>query len=217
MIPLIDKFDNFEIVRDKVAEILAAETVSQQDLATTALLDPDDFKFDVYIERINPWDSVGSTPIVNVWFNRSPLDKGGSNSSTRQKHVSSINCDIYAQKETEETYDGHTSGDEAASKAAQRVARLVRNILMHDDYRLLNLTGVVWSRWVTEITMFQPTSGNQVIQHVVACRVALDVEHNEEMVFHDESNLIEGVNVKFYKEPDGLLRAELNYGTIEAP
>jgi hypothetical protein len=215
MIPLINKQDNFEIIRDSVAQILASETVSQQRLADIASLDPDDFRFDVYIERINPWDSLGSTPIVNVWFDRSSLDKTGSNSTTRQKMMSTINCDIYVEATTEETSTGQISGDEQASKDAQRIARLVRNILMHDDYRLFSLTGVVWSRWVTGIAMFQPTSGNQIIQHVVACRVALDVEHNEEMVFHEESNLIEGVNVKFYEEPDGLLRAELDYGTVE--
>lgn len=215
MIPFVNKTDNFEHVRDAVAQILASETVSQQSLAEAAGEDSDDWAFDVYIERINPWDSMTSTPIVNVWFDSENPSDSGSNSSSRQRVISRINCDVYVMSESLDTETGHTSGDEQSSKDAQRIARLVRNILMHEDYDKLGLDEV-WKRKAPSITMFQPTSGNQAISHVVGCRLAFDIEHNEEMVF-SEDILLDGINVRFYHEPDGLLRAELNYGTVTDP
>lgn len=217
MIPLINKLDNFEQVRTAVAQILAAETVSQQALATAAELDPSNYVFDVYIERINPWDALEiGTPIVNVWFENLRSEKNGS-TSTRQKVTSRINVDVYVSADSYEDGTGHVAGDEQAAKGAQRIARLIRNILMHDDYRHLGLSdGIVWTRSVQDITMFQPASGNQPVENVIACRVALDVEHNEEMVFAEEV-LLEGIHIEFYYEAGGLLRAELDYGAVEGP
>ena len=45
MLSLIDKQDSFEIVRDKIALILANEIASQQVLAKADSRNPDDWKF----------------------------------------------------------------------------------------------------------------------------------------------------------------------------
>jgi hypothetical protein len=217
MIQLINKQDNFEIIRGKVAEILASETLNQQALAPDEGLDPTDFAFTVYEERVNPWalEDLAVGPIVNVWWDGFNSDKHGS-TIIRQKVTTRINVDIYVQNDSEETQTGHSAGDELSAKSMQRVTRLVRNILMHDQYKTLSLSGVVWSRWVPSATPFQPQMNLQPVDRVTACRVALDVEHNEESIEEIEET-IEGVHVEFFHEPDGLVRAHLHYGTVTDP
>jgi hypothetical protein len=218
LIQLIDKQDNFEIIRGKVAEILSAETLNQQALALEGgELDPADFAFTVYEERNNPWspEVLSNGPVVNVWWDGLTSEKRGS-TIDRQHVTSRINVDVYVQADSEETISGHDSGDELSAKKMQRVTRLVRNILMHDQYKTLSISGVVWSRWVPSLTPFQPQMNMQPVERVNACRIALDVEHNEETVQEIEET-IEGVHVEFFHEPDGLVRAHLHYGTIEDP
>ena len=53
---LIDKLDNYEIIRDRVALILKEEQASQQLLATEAGKDPSLWGLRVFIERSNPWE-----------------------------------------------------------------------------------------------------------------------------------------------------------------
>ena len=69
-IPLIDKLDNFEIVGTQIAAILTAETMAQQVLAIDAGKDPDLWKFDVYLEKMNPFEVFQEdkepVPVVNV-------------------------------------------------------------------------------------------------------------------------------------------------------
>lgn len=217
MIQLIYKQDNFEIIRGKVAEILSAETLNQQALAEAESEDPELFKFSVYEERSNPWtiEELSDNPIVNVWWDGFNSEKHGS-TINRQRVTSRINVDIYVQADSEETISGHSSGDELSSKAMQRITRLVRNILMHDQYKTLSLSGIVWSRWVPSATPFQPQMNLQPVDRVNACRIAIDVEHNEETVEEIEET-IEGVHVEFFHEPDGLVRAHLHYGTVTDP
>jgi hypothetical protein len=50
---------------------------------------------------------------------------------------------------------------------------------MSAHYTYLGLRGLVWKRWPTAITMFQPPSDNRQAQHVVAGRLALQVTFNE--------------------------------------
>ena len=213
-VPFIDKQDVFEIIRDKIAIILAVETASQQALATAAGKDSSLWKFRVFSERINPWEAFteeDKSPIVNIWYSNSTYDMAESNVSTRQKATSRYNIDIYAYAESKETAEGHSSGDELAAKLAQHTAKLVRNILIHDNYRYLDMRGTVWRRWPASITMFQPTSGEQAIQRVVGARFELDVEHNETIELASEQT-IELINVKFFHKPDGQVIAELEFG-----
>lgn len=225
-IPLIDGQDNFEVIRDKIGQILAAETVAQVALATAASKpNPNDWKFHVYLERINPWEAFRDgdgdlTPIINVWYDNATLQEGASNHSTRQRHKSRFNIDVYAYAPAAETATGHNPGDEATAFLTHRTVRLVRNILMHDKWRWLGLrnekdffqhpTARVESRFLNSITVFQPQSGNQPVQRVVAARIALDVEHPEVIDLNDEETL-EVINVEFYRGEDDKLIAELKF------
>ena len=183
---LIDKQDAAEIVRDKIALILATETVNQVNLATTAgKPDPDDWKLRVYKERANPWENMPSkkndpSPVVNVWWDTSSFEGNASNISERQKSTTIFNIDCYAYGKSKNiTNGGHTCGDQSAAENVQRATRLVRNILMAAQYTYLELQGTVWRRWIDSITMLQPQQDNQNVHHIVASRVAFRVEFNE--------------------------------------
>ncbi len=182
---LIDKFDNFEIVRDQIAAILAAEVVSQKALATAGGKDPAEWDLEIYTERSNPWDKwqndqANETPIVNVWFDNSSFDPSASNSIDRQKCEAIFNIDCYGLGVSEDVpAGGHTPGDKDAALEVQRVLRLVRNILMAGEYTYLALRGVVWRRWPQSITVFQPQIDGRTVQQIVGARLAFRVEFNE--------------------------------------
>jgi hypothetical protein len=104
---------------------------------------------------------------------------------------------------------GHLPGDREGALACQRAARLVRNILMSDKYKYLDLQGMVWRRWMADQTAYQPQAGGQNVQHVQAIRMALDVDHNETIEQAVEST-IEQINVQTRYEPNGQLIAEMD-------
>lgn len=214
VIPLIDKQDGFELVRDTIATILATETAAQVALATAASKpNPDDWNFKVYLERINPWEAFLAgdlTPIVNVWFDSMTFDKGKSNVATRQQtDPSRYNIDIYAQANSTEETVGHTPGDKAAALLAHNTTKLVRNILMHDKHKYLGLQGIVARRWVGQVTSFQPQSGGQPLNRVVAVRLVLEVEHLETIDLADHETL-EIISIDMRHEPSGQIIAEID-------
>ena len=60
---LITKSDNFELIRDEIAAILAVEIANQKALATIAEADTTLYDFDLFTERSDPW---------NLFFNDFP-------------------------------------------------------------------------------------------------------------------------------------------------
>jgi len=190
---LIDRLDNVERVRDQIAAILLVEQANQQALATTAGKDPEQWRLRIFSERSNPWEvfrdiddkDFDPAPIVNVAFDNESFDMSTGNTVERQKVTATFNVDCYAQgiSTDDPTGLGHSAGDENAAREVQRAARLVRSILMAGAYTYLgfprNPGAVVWRRWVQSITIFQPRLGDQPIEHVLAARVALQVEFNE--------------------------------------
>lgn len=187
---LIDKQDNFEIMRDQIAAILVTESASQQALAVTAGKDSKLWKLRIFRERSNPWEQFqnveGETdrsPIVNVWFDNSNFDKASSNISERQKSESVFNIDCYGYGESSsdpDNADGHLPGDREAAFVMQRAVRLVRNILMSDTYAFLGFPrGTIWGKWPQSITSFQPEQNEVRVQNVVAARIAFNVDFNE--------------------------------------
>jgi len=191
---LIDKKDNWELIRDEIASILAVETINQQAKALAAGKDPELWKFRVFIERSNPWEMLSEddeilSPIVNVWFDSLTFMSRGSSTTSRQQSDNTIyNIDIIAAAKSEKTVeDGHKSADKSATLACQRIMRLVRNILFSipadstqpgDDYYFLNLKGVVGGRRLQAIRSFQADHDNQALP-VSAGRLILEVQHIE--------------------------------------
>jgi hypothetical protein len=184
---LIDKQDNYEIVRDKVAQILADEIANQQTLAGNAGKDPALWTFTVYTERSNPFilarenagGVTGENEIVNVWLDNSNFIDG--NPVNRKQPTTAINIDcISVKSSTDNPAGGITqSADERASLDAERIGRLVRNILMADEYTYLDLRKTVANRWISRMQKFQPDRDDRPVENAMGFRVVLEVSHLE--------------------------------------
>ncbi len=209
---LIDKVDNFEIVRDQVANFLAAESASQITFARAANRNPDNWKLRVFTERANPWDQdLDFSPVVNVWFESANFDLSQSNVMERQQANGVINIDCYGFADSVDNPEGgHLPGDQAAANEMHRAIRLVRNILMHDSNTYLGMRGVVASRWPQSISSFQPQYDGRAIQNVVGGRIVLNVSYNE---FSPQSTFdaLDYVAVDILRAEDGQILVEADY------
>lgn len=213
---LIDKFDSFEIVRDKVALILATEQLEQQQLAIAAAKDPQLWKLRVFIERTNPWEVLRDpaddrTPLVNVWFDIANIDLSASQTINKQQYDGTVNIDIIGFGRTEVLVAGQDSGDEVAAKEAQRAARLVRNIIMSPIYRILELRGLVGDRWVGTLQSYQPDSGAVNARQMAAVRLTLNVKYIEQTTENTFDQLCELGVVVTNENQEVLLEAEYEY------
>jgi hypothetical protein len=185
-LPLIDKQDTFEIVRDELAAILATEIASQQALATTAGKDPNLWKLRVFLEASNPLEQfqenspADRSPLVNIWYDSSGFDASASNVSERQTVDAVFNIDCYGfGVSSDDGGTGHNPGDREATFAAHRALRLVRNVFMSAEYTYLGMRGTVFGRWPQSISAFQPQQDAQAVQHVTGARLTLRVRFNE--------------------------------------
>ena len=213
---LINKKDNFELVRDQIAGILALETLAQVALATAGSEpDPDDWKLRIFTERSNPWeqflnDDTDKSPLVNVWYDGSTFDESGSNIVERQKTVGIFNIDCYGYAISEDDGAGHKPGDREAAFEAQKAARLVRNILMAAENTYLQMRGLVWQRWPQAVNIFQPQQNDRPIQNIVAGRLTFRVVFNE---FSPQvvGDILEYLAVDVKRAEDGSIYFEADY------
>jgi hypothetical protein len=184
---LIDKKDNFEIIRDRVAQILTNEVVSQKTLATAAGKDPALWNFKVYTERSNPFELIesisggigGDTDIINIWLESFSVN--GGDTFTQQTGETRIMIDCCSAKAAVNNPAGGitTEADERASRDSERIARLVRNILMHPEYVQLGMSGTVTKRWIDRIEKMQPDTDDKPAERMIATRITLVVSHIE--------------------------------------
>lgn len=206
VIPLITEQDAFEVVRDKICEILAFESASQMAQAVDAGMDPAPWHFSVYRERSDPWECFRSSreSFVSVEFDSDTIDEGNSDAPFTQVYKGRFNVDCYSCGVSSETATGHAPGDEAARIEAHRMARIVRRILAHPKYLYLgyNNTGAVWGITVVSRQPGQPPSDRVISQHVAGVRLKVDVQYNETITTQEPViiNLI-GINYKY--DPDG--------------
>lgn len=209
---LIQGDEAFELARDAVAAILAAETTSQQALATTAGEDPNAWRFSVYVERADPierWLPAGPDPVpfVNVWWDSADLpEKNSSVSPTRENCTINIDCHAFAVSR-DTPGGGHLPSDEAAAREVQRVARLVRQILDSGHYTYLGSPRPSADQWcygsrVRRLQSFQPQLDAQNVGRVHGCRVTLEARLNMQtkQVLGD---VLEVLNITARREPDG--------------
>lgn len=210
---LIDKQDTFELVRDKIALILATESAAQVVLATTAgKPDPSLWALKVYIERASPWDDAADGDIiVNVWFDTASVDEAASNTVRNQTMRGTFNIDVigFGNSKPNGT-GGHRPGDEVAALNAQRGLRLVRNIIMASSYTYLGLRTIVGQRMPQSITSFQPQLNSKPADHVVGARLALGVRY-EEFSPQYEPALLQELGVRIERAEDGQVLAQLDY------
>ena len=213
---LIDKFDNFEIIRDQIEAILVLEVVSQMALAVTAGKDPELWNFKVYREASNAWEQYLNqktfvTPTVNVWYDQSQVDLGSSNPTQKQVFEGTFNVDCYGFGVNKgDGAGGQIRGDLEAKVNLERTLRLVRNILMSSTNINLQLRPVVAGRMTDVITSFQvKVEGSAPVQQVAAARIALAVRYFELSPQGAESTL-DFLSVDVRREEDGEIVAEVD-------
>ena len=218
---LIDKQDGFEVVRDQIAAILAAEVVNQMTLAAIELKNPALWDLRIFIERHNPWeqflnltDASDKSPIVNVWFDNGNPPKNQGGVVNKQAYEGNFNIDCYGVGVSSDDEAGHKPGDREAALNAQRALRLVRNILMAGTNTHLQLRqkdgGIVGMRWIRTEEMFQPQIDNQSAQKVVGARLSLEVKY-EEASPQVTPETLEAVQVDIKRKKDGQVIAEADF------
>lgn len=212
---LIDKQDNFEVIRDQIAGILKTEIINQMALATAAAKDPDEWKLRIFTERSNPFEQflneqTDQSPIVNIWYENSNFEQSGSNISERQKTVAIYNIDCYGYGVSEDDGAGHKPGDREAAFEVQKALRLIRNILMAAENTYLQLRGLVWQRWPQNITVFQPQLDGRQMQQIVGARLAFKVTFNE-FSPQVQAETLEYVAIDVRRTEDGEIVLEADY------
>lgn len=212
---LIDKQDNFEIVRDQIAAILTTEVSNQMTLAAAALKDPTLWKLRVYTERFNAWSQFQATdvddtsPIVNVWYDSSAFPTGRGSTVERQQAQGRFNIDIFGYGESHaDGAGGHKAGDKESSLEMARALRLVRNVLMAGENTYLQLRGLVGFRWPDSITAYQPEGANAT--KITAARFILRVDFNEFSPQY-EGETLETITADVHRTEDGQIVIEAEY------
>jgi len=213
---LIDKQDNFEIIRDQIAGILKTEVVNQMALATAANKDPALWDLRIFTERSNPWENLSGDdhrPVINVWYSTSNFDKSSARGVVDEQKANGIfNIDCYARGVSSDTANGHQPGDKDAALEAHRALRLVRNILMASINTFLQLRGVVTLRWPQSIETLQPDQETNSVEQVIAGRIAFAVDFVESSPQYIGEPL-EIVHITVFRREDGeiFLEAEYDY------
>lgn len=224
---LIDKQDNCEIIRDQIAAILAVEEANQRVLAIADGQDTELWRFNVYTEKFNPWKlltksdgtSESQTPIVNVLFDNDTFDNKNSNQTEQQATKGMFFLDCYAHKPKTESLDS----DEATSKEAERIARLVRNIIMSAEYNQLALgyadlgkgNNIVFDRYILKREKFMPLDREgRAFENIIAMRLTLGVDYVEYSPQIEPTDF-DLLYFKCEKSEDGQLLFDLNFDMTE--
>lgn len=188
---LIDKQDTIEIVAERIAEMIKAESVAQMALAVAGGKDPALWDLRVFRERAYPWESWHAAddedqrPIVNVCVVSTAIDLSGSDVSRRQRYVGRIGVDVYGRGlARDDGAFGQVPGDVDAASVRDRGCRLVRNILAASTSTYLGLRGtapVHGGPLVTGCEYFDPDfRAERGSPCVRAVRLTCEVGYNEE-------------------------------------
>ena len=176
----------FEVVRDRIAEILVNELANQEALALAASADQTPYQIAISTEKTDPWEST-QFPLVNVWYDTGNIDTGASSPANNQQGDHFYNLDCYVEKDSEVSGSSIVSGDTLSAREVQRVAGLVWQIIMADQNTRLQFpfrtagvpSAVVAHRVFEQLSTFQPSFGDKVVQNVEAMRLSLNVRHVE--------------------------------------
>lgn len=188
---------NFEIIRDKIPQILATELYNQYLLLTDKInndppTDPTELAdlqlsldslpiFDVsgtptikvYLERTSRPGTV-ETPFLNVILQNNPVNQLYGNETYRSNTVYVVEA-YQSAKETESE-----RGDTRSAKKLHRLINMCWKILGHGEYKYLDNEEIVNSRKVNDIKIGLPELGATTSESEIYGRFDLVVDMNEE-------------------------------------
>jgi hypothetical protein len=189
---LIDKQDNYEIIRDRVAQILADEVASQMSLAVAGGKDPELWHFKVFTENTNPFELIenvngkieGDAEIANVWLENVTFTGGNNINGKKTNTIINIDCVSSKSALNDETGGIITPADKRASLDCERIGRLVRNILDSANYETLGFTKGdkipgISRRNVSRFQKLALDRDDQPAEASAAGRISLSVDHLE--------------------------------------
>lgn len=220
---LIDKYDNMEIIRDEIAAIIAVEIANQKVLAVADNQDPALYDFSIYTEKTTAWEMIENSdgkietqvPLVNVYIESASIVNSKGSDVTQTVYNVKYNIDCLSAKNHSVSQSGIMRADELAARDAQRVIRLVRNILQSAVYRRLNYGGIISNRSLSSITMFQPQINNTSAQHVVGSRLVYTADITEYSPEY-EAEIIDLIQGYCTRGDDGKILFEIEFEDLES-
>jgi hypothetical protein len=193
---LISEPDNVEKIRNHIAFIIKGEAQNQHTIAQEeGALDAEDFNFRVFVENARPYDTEGE-PIpellINIMLQKTETVDGNPRMGPQKyKATFIIDCIAFGNDAGEER------DDRAAAARAWKAARVIRTILMSEQYLYLGLRGVIGSRVIKSIETGVPEMGGDAFS-VVTARITLEVQFLERAI-GTSGPIIEEIN--FAVEP----------------
>jgi hypothetical protein len=178
---LISDPDNVEKLRSHIAFIIKGETQNQYAIAQEqGVPDAYDYNFRVFIENARPYDTgdgePAMEPIVNIMLQKAAPE--GSNPRTgpqKEKAAFIIDCITFGTDSSDDW------NEKAAAIRAWKAARVIRRILMSEQYTYLGLRGIVGSRTIASIETGVPENGGDALA-VVTARIILEVQFMERAI-----------------------------------
>ena len=217
---LLFEADTSEKVRDALTVILAQNVQEQKRLCEVAGVPPEEWDVRVYQERANPLqffmqDSDRPVAAINVWYEGSAFDISKSQKFGKQATGGAFNIDVVGYGVSQDGADStHVPGDEAAAKAAQKIAKFVRVVLDSPINKGLGLpVGAVQRQWVASITMSEPQNNGDSAVHAIAARVRFEAAFFEFAPDAPENPICD-FRVDILRASDGAILAQsrFNYG-----
>lgn len=209
---LVEPTDNFIIYGDRIASILAAESVSQyQKAINDGQPDPELWQFEVYADLNNPIerfrlmddDPSRFVPIVNVRYSDSNFDGRQSTQAGRHGLGSVYDIDCYGVRVAEGDDTSHESGDVLAAEDAKRICALVKKYITSPNHAFLEYR----EEGVHKVKpqgrqMYRVQSDETGSPDAMLCRLQLVIEHSE-CTPEVSPFTLEGIDHDVYKQSDG--------------
>lgn len=161
----------FELIRDRIGEILIDEISNQ-----AALTLDSDLTVNIFIERSNQLD-ITDLPAINISISDGQFSNKNYSGSVTGAYAYDI--DIYTAKKTND----QISGDVRASFQLQKIIRICRSILDNPIYKTLGFVSPKINRvYCSDFNIAIPGSGSGKLdtQNSMMSRLKFFVESNEQ-------------------------------------
>lgn len=178
----------FEVIRDRIGEIIFEELSNQVAMSYNAEIDAE-----VYVERSNQIDKT-ECPLLNISLANGIYDNKSNNANVTGTYTFDI--DAYTNAKTNDSQ----SGDERAALKLQRILGVVRAILENPVYRTLGYTpGFITRTYCSEINIAVPGAGKLDTLNTMMGRISFTVQavENTELI---EPELIAGYETSLKME-----------------